>query len=178
VLRRSVALALVLLVLALAGCSRKPKGPPPPRPVTGTEVAGFIEQQLSGKFPGLTVGHATCPAQLTLEADKPEFCQVPVEGQPVRIRVNRASNGLYTVTNDQAVIPVAKLEDDMRASASQKAGVPLLVDCGDRAVLIFDPPKTIQCLGSAPGRPTATYDVTISDAQGNFSYAEHRDQGG
>ena len=175
-LRRSVAAAL--LVLALAGCSKKAKGPAPPKPVTGTEVAGFIEQQLSGKFPGLTVGHATCPAQLKLEQDKAEFCQIPVEGQPVRIRVNRASNGLYTVANDQAVIPVAQLEDNMRASASQKAGVPLLVDCGDRAVLIFDPPKTIRCLGSAPGRPTVTYDVTISDAQGNFSFAEHRDQGG
>jgi hypothetical protein len=176
VLRRSAVLALV--ALALLGCSKKPKTPPPPKPVTGTEVAGFIEQQLSGKFPGLTVGHATCPTTLKLEQDKPEFCQIPVEGQPVRVRVTRATNGLYTVANDQAVIPVATLEDNMRADASQKAGVPLLIDCGDRAVLIFDPPKTVQCLGSAPGRSTITYDVTISDAQGNFSYAEHKEQGG
>ena len=176
-LRGSVAVGL--LVLALAGCSsRKAAVPAPPKAVTGTEVAGFIEQQLSGKFPGLTVGHATCPAELKLEQDKPEFCRLPVEGQPVRVRVNRAANGLYTVANDQAVIPVAQLEDNMRANASQQAGVPLLVDCGDRAVLVFDPPKTLQCLGSAPGRPTVTYDVTISDAQGNFSYAEQRDQGG
>ena len=171
-------LALALLVVALAGCTKKAAKPQPPKPVTGTEVASFIEQQLSSKFNGLTVGSATCPAQLKLEQDKPEFCTIPIEGQPVRIRVQRAANGLYSVANDQAVIPVAQLEENMRAEASQKAGVPMLIDCGDRAVLIFDPPKTIQCVGSAPGRSSVTYDVTISDAQGNFSFAEHRDSGG
>jgi hypothetical protein len=97
----------------------------------------------------------------------------------VRIRVSRSGGGRqYTVANDQAVVPVAQLEDSIRASASQRAGVPLLVDCGDRAVLVVDPPKTVQCLGSALGRPTATYDVTISDVRGNFSYTEHRTEGG
>lgn len=176
-LRRST--ALVLPVLALAGCGGRPDAAPGPEPVAGTEVAGFIEQQVVGRFPGLTVGRAACPARLRLEPDKPEFCSVPVEGQPVRIRVSRSGGGRqYTVANDQAVVPVAQLEDSMRASASQRAGVPLLVDCGDRAVLVVDPPKTVQCLGSALGRPTATYDVTISDVRGNFSYTEHRTEGG
>jgi hypothetical protein len=172
--------AALTLGVAVSGCSGKkqPSGGGEPTAVAGTEVARFIEQQLAGRFPGLTVGVASCPASLKLAPEKPEFCKVAVEGQPVRVKVTRADNGQYTVANDQAVIPVASLEDKLRANASQQAGVPLLVDCGDRAVLVFDPPKTVQCVGSAPGRAPVTYDVTINDAQGGFSYAPHKEPGG
>jgi hypothetical protein len=166
-----------LLLLALAGCTGKKQPSAQPSGVNGPDVARFIEQQLPARFPGLTVGTASCPARLTLDPQKPEFCKVPIEGQPVRIKVSRADNGQYTVANDQAVIPVATLEDKLRAKASQEAGVPLLVDCGDRAVLVFDPPRTIQCVASAPGRPATTYDVTVNNAQGDFSFAPHKQPG-
>jgi hypothetical protein len=174
------ALVSVVAGCALTACTATGQkgGTPPPSPVPGSQVAGFIEQQLAGKFPGLTVGTATCPATLALVPDKPEFCKIAIEGQPVRVKVTRAPGGQYTVANDQAVVPVATLEDKLRANASQQAGVPLLVDCGDRAVLVFDPPKTVQCVGRAPGRAPVTYDVTINDAQGTFSYTPHRAAGG
>lgn len=175
-------LVIAGLALALsAGCSAKKGGVAAPgsSAVPGSQVASFIEQQLASRFPGLTVGSASCPGTMALAPDKPEFCRLQVEGQQVRIKVSRAAGaGQYTVANDQAVIPVATLEDKLRANASQQAGVPLVVDCGDRAVLVFDPPKTIQCVGSAPGRSPVTYDVTINDAQGGFSFAPHQNPGG
>lgn len=179
----AVVLAGIALLGSAAGCSAKkagggPGGAPAVTSAPGGDVAAFIEQQLAGKFPGLTVGTAACPASVALNPDKPAFCSVQIEGQPVRVKVTPAEGGRYTVANDQAVIPVATLEDKLRAAASQQAGVPLLMDCGDRAVLVFDPPKTVQCVGRAPGRSPVTYDVTINDASGAFSFAPHKDAGG
>jgi hypothetical protein len=178
---RSAVLIAGLAVALSAGCSAKKGGAAQPKPsaVQGSQVASFIEQELAGRFPGLTVGSASCPATLALTPDKPEFCRLQIEGQPVRIKVVGATgNGQYTVANDQAVVRVADLEDKLRSKASGAAGVSLDVDCGDRAVLIFDPPKTIQCLVRPPGKSPVIYDVTINDAQGNFSFAPHRDAGG
>lgn len=178
--RTAVLVLAAGVALTGAGCSgKKQQSGGGPSPVPGAQVARVIEQQLAARFPGLTVGTASCPANMALVPQKPEFCKVPIEGQPVRVSVTRADNGgQYTVANDQAVIPLATLEDKLRANASGQAGVPLLVDCGDRAVLVFDPPKTIQCVGSAPGRAPITYDVTINDAQGTFTYQPHKQPGG
>lgn len=168
------------LSLVATGCGRRgaPAAAATPPPVAGTEVAAFIDAKLDPELAPLAVTPARCPDRLVLAKEKPEFCGITVEGQPVRVRVVRADNGGYTVATDQAVVVVQKLEAALAAQTSQAAGVPVQVDCGDRAVLVADPPKTVQCLATPAGKPARLLDVTINDTSGAFSYTEHRGAGG
>ncbi|MBI3685794.1 MAG: hypothetical protein HY241_00390 [Actinobacteria bacterium] len=177
--RVAATLLIVPVLVAGGGCARKTTGPPPPPPpVAGGDVAAFIDRKLAATLAPLVVGPAACPERLALIRDKAEFCVITVEGEPVRIRVLRADNGLYTAANDQAIVPVQKLEEALVAQASQKAGVPVRVDCGDHAVLVVDPPESVQCVAHPTGRQQLLLDVTINDLAGSFSFAEHQNAGG
>jgi hypothetical protein len=175
--RPTTALALGLLLAALpaAGCSKKSKGPPPPKPLTGAEVGKVIDEQLPKTFGGLRVGAASCPATLDPQPDKPGRCTLTVEGLSVRIRVERADGGRFTVASDQAVIPVDQLERAMGPLVSQKGGQPFTVDCGDEAVKVFDPPGKVNCVATpAQGAPRRLV-VTVQDKKGNFTFEELKD---
>jgi hypothetical protein len=175
---RWLIVAAVLVALPLAGCSsKKPKAPPPPKALTGTEVAKVIDEQLPKTFGGLRVGPAKCPATLDPRQDKPGTCTMTVEGLPVRVRVDRADGGRFSVTTDQAVIPIDQLEKAMAPLVSQKGGQPYTVDCGDEAVKVFDPPGKLDCLATPAKGPARQLVVTITDKKGNFTFEEAKDGG-
>jgi hypothetical protein len=173
--RKWLALGLLLAAagLPLAGCApKKAKGPAPPTPFTGTDVARTIDEKLPKTFAGLQVGPARCPDKVDPQQDKPGFCTLTVEGLPVRVRVDRADGGRFAVATDQAVIPIDQLERAMGPLVSQKGGQPYTVDCGDEAVRVLDPPGAINCVASpASGAPRKLV-VTIQDKKGNFTFAE------
>lgn len=169
---RRILAGLLLAVLPVAGCAKKPKAAPPPKPLTGAEVGKVIDEQLPKTFGGLKVGPASCPATLQPQQDKPGFCTLKVEGLAVRVRVDRADGGRFTVTTDQAVIPIDQLERAMGPLVSQKGGQPYTVDCGDEAVKVFDPPGKLDCVATpASGAPRKLV-VTIQDKKGNFTFEE------
>jgi hypothetical protein len=162
----------LLAALAASGCAKKAKGPPPPKALTGAEVSRVIDEQLPKTFGGLQVTPSACPDTLDPQPDKPGFCSLKVEGLPVRIRVDRADGGRFTVTSDQAVIPLDQLEKAMGPLVSQKGGQPYTVDCGDEAVRVFDPPGKLDCVATpAKGAPRKLV-VTIQDKKGNFTFEE------
>jgi hypothetical protein len=165
----------LLAALPVSGCAKKAKGPPAPKPLTGAEVSKVIDEQLPKTFGGLQVAPSVCPGTLDPQQDKPGFCSLKVEGLPVRIRVDRADGGRFTVATDQAVIPLDQLEKAMGPLVSQKGGQPFTVDCGDEAVKVFDPPGTLQCVATpAKGAPRRLV-VTIQDKKGNFTFEEPKD---
>jgi hypothetical protein len=169
------ALALGLLPMA-AACTPRGQGrsEPPPPVFTGAEVQKVIDANLPQTFPGLRVGPSRCPAQVNPLEGKPVACSLPVEGVPVRIRVERVDRDRFSTSTDQAVIPLARLEAEMGPLVSKKAGQSYAVDCGDEAVKVFDPPGTLRCVAtSAQGKPVLLK-VTISDRDGNFTFEQEQ----
>jgi hypothetical protein len=174
---RRFAVAALLAAIPVAGCGgNKPKAPPSPAVFTGAEVARLIDEQLPKTFGGLRVGPATCPDTLDPQQDKPGFCAITVEGLDVRVRVDRADGGRFTVASDQAVIPLDQLERSMGPLVSQKGGQPFTVDCGDEAVKVFDPPAQVTCTAVPTSGAPRKLLVTIQDKKGNFTFEEPKDQ--
>lgn len=166
---------LLLLAGMVAGCSSGGDGGAAPRGFTPVDVQRTIDTELPRTFTGLRVGAARCPADLDPQPDKPGSCSIPVEGVPVRVRVERVGTDKYKVGSDQAVIPVGRLEASLQPAVSQKGGQSFTVDCGDEAVKVFDPPGTLTCLAT-PAKGAATrLTVTVSDKQGNYTFQPEKD---
>jgi hypothetical protein len=168
--RAGVLLVLVLATGAGAACS---SGPGPAPAVAGfgpADVQRTIDSDLPRTFPGLRVGPARCPANLDPQPNKPGACAITVEGVPVRVRVDRTDGGKFTVTSDQAVIPVGRLEASLQPAVSAKGGQSYTVDCGDQAVQVFDPPGTMSCLATPAHGAAVRLTVTISDKKGSYTF--------
>lgn len=170
-------MVLVVLVAAVgAGCSSRGEDPAPRTGFTPADVQRTIDAELPRTFAGLRVGPARCPADLAPQPDAPGTCSIPVEGVPVRVRVDRVEGDRYKVGTDQAVIPVGRLEASLQPAVSAKGRQSYTVDCGDEAVRVFDPPGTLTCLATAArGGPATRLTVTVSDKQGNFTFEPERD---
>jgi hypothetical protein len=165
--------AVLLLVPAISGCATKKAGPPPaPAPLTGAEVARTIDAELPKTFNGLKVAPAVCPATLAPTPDKPAFCALKVEGLDVRIRVDRPEGGTFTVSTDQAVVPLDQLERALTPLVAQKGGQQYVIDCGDEAVKVFDPPSVIGCTATPARGPARKLAVTVQDKKGTFTFQE------
>ena len=173
--RAAVLVAAAAALLPTGGCAKKQAGPPPAKSFAGAEVQRTIDSELPRTLPGLRVGASRCPATVDPTQDKPGTCTIPVEGVPLRIRVDRVDADRFKVSTDQAVIPVAKLEASLQPAVSQKGGQSFTVDCGDEAVKVFDPPGKLSC-AATPARGTpVVLAVTISDKQGNYTFEQEKD---
>ena len=167
---RAGVLLLVGTALAAAACS---SGGTPPAAAAGfgpADVQRTIDSDLPRTFPGLRVGPARCPSDLDPQPDKPGACAMTVEGVPVRVRVDRVDGGKFTVSSDQAVIPVGRLEASLQPAVSAKGGQSYTVDCGDEAVKVFDPPGTLTCAASPVRGAPVRLTVTISDKKGSYTF--------
>jgi hypothetical protein len=170
------AAALVLLLVAAAGCSSGGDDPAPAAPgFSVADVQRTIDAELPRAFGGLRVGPSRCPGDLDPQPDKPGACSVPVEGVPVRVRVERADGGKFTVASDQAVVPVGRLEASLQPAVSAKGKQSYTVDCGDEAVKVFDPPGKLSCVATPASGAPARLTVTISDLAGNFTFEPEKD---
>jgi hypothetical protein len=165
-----VLLVLVAGAAALAACSSG--GTPAPAAVgfTAADVQRTIDGDLPRAFPGLRVGSARCPSDLDPQPDKPAACAITVEGVPVRVRVDRVDGGKFTVSSDQAVVPVGRLEASLQPAVSAKGGQSYTVDCGDEAVKVFDPPGTLTCLASPSRGTPVRLTVTVSEKKGSYTF--------
>jgi hypothetical protein len=168
--------ALVVLVLGAAACSSGGGDPAPaPRGFTPADVQRTIDSELPRTFGGLRVGPARCPSELNPQPDKPGACSIPVEGVRVRVRVDRADGGKFSVSTDQAVIPVGRLESSLQPAVSAKGGQSYTVDCGDEAVKVFDPPGKLTCVATPARGAAVRLAVTVSDKQGNYTFEPEKD---
>ena len=168
--------ALVVLVLGAAACSAGGGDPAPaPRGFTAADVQRTIDSELPRTFGGLRVGPARCPSDLDPRPDKPGACSIPVEGVPVRVRVDRADGAKFGVSTDQAVIPVGRLESSLQPAVSAKGGQSYTVDCGDEAVRVFDPPGRLTCVATPARGAAVRLTVTVSDKQGNYTFEPEKD---
>jgi hypothetical protein len=172
--------AVVLLVLVaggLAACSSGGGAAPAPAAhgFTAADVQRTIDSDLPRTFPGLRVGPARCPANLDPQPDKPGACSIPVEGVPVRVRVDRVDQSRFRVSTDQAVIPVGRLEASLQPAVSAKGGQSYTVDCGDEAVKVFDPPGKLACVATPARGAAVRLTVTVSDKQGNYTFEPEKD---
>jgi hypothetical protein len=168
--RAGVLLVLVLATGAVAACSSGATPAPAAAGFSPADVQRTIDSDLPRTFPGLRVGPARCPADLDPQPDKPGACAITVEGAPVRVRVDRTDGGRFTVTSDQAVIPVGRLEASLQPAVSAKGGQSYTVDCGDQAVQVFDPPGTMTCVASPAHGAAVRLAVTISDKKGSYTF--------
>jgi hypothetical protein len=165
------AVLLVLVLGAAAACSSGGTAPAAPAGgVTAADVQRTIDSDLPQTFPGLRVGPARCPAHLDPQPDKPGACAITVEGVRVRVRVDRADGGRFTVGSDQAVIPVGRLEASLQPAVSAKGGQSYAVDCGDEAVRVFDPPGTLTCVATPAKGAAVRLTVTVSDKKGSYTF--------
>ena len=91
------------------------------------------------------------------------------------IDVSLSDGGKFTVSSDQAVIPVGRLEASLQPAVSAKGGQSYTVDCGDEAVKVFDPPGTMTCVATPAHGAAVRLAVTVSDKQGNFTFEPEKD---
>lgn len=98
-----------------------------------------------------------------------------VEGVSVRVRVDRSDGGRFSVSSDQAVIPVGRLEASLQPAASAKRGQSYTVDCGDEAVKVFDPPGTMTCVATPAHGAAVRLAVTVSDKKGSYTFQPEQD---
>jgi hypothetical protein len=167
---RIVAL-LVLVAASVTACSAGTAAPAAaPRGVSPADVQRTIDSDLPRTFPGLRVGPARCPATLDPQPNKPGACALSVEGVPVRVRVDRLDGGKFTVSSDQAVVPVGRLESSLQPAVSAKGGQSYTVDCGDEAVKVFDPPGTLTCVATPAHGSAVRLTVTVSDKKGSYTF--------
>jgi Domain of unknown function (DUF4333) len=167
---RTVAL-LVLVTAAVTGCSSGGTAPAAAaRGFSPADVQRTIDTELPRTFTGLQVGPARCPADLDPRPDKPGTCAMSVEGVPVRVRVDRLDGGKFTVSSDQAVVPVGRLEASLQPAVSAKGGQSYTVDCGDEAVQVFDPPGTLTCVATPAKGAAVRLTVTVSDKKGSYTF--------
>jgi hypothetical protein len=167
---RAGVLLVVGTTLGAAACS---SGGTPPRAAAGftpADVQRTIDSDLPRTFPGLRVGPARCPSDLDPQPNKPGACAITVEGVPVRVRVDRVDGGKFTVSSDQAVIPVGRLEASLQPAVSAKGGQSYTVDCGDEAVKVFDPPGAVACVASPARGAPVRLTVTVSDKKGSYTF--------
>jgi hypothetical protein len=142
---------------------------------TPADVQRTIDAELPRTFPGLRIGPARCPGTLNPQPDKPGACSITVEGVPVRVRVDRTDGAKFTVSSDQAVIPVGRLESSLQPAVSAKGGQSYTVDCGDEAVRVFDPPGKLTCVATPARGAAVRLAVTIADKQGNYTFEPEKD---
>lgn len=165
----------MLVAGAAAACSSGGGDPAPKTGFTAADVQRTIDAELPRTFAGLRVGAARCPADLNPQPDKPGTCSLPVEGVPVRVRVDRTDSDRFTVGTDQAVIPVGRLEASLGPAVSAKGGQTYTVDCGDEAVKVFDPPGKLTCVATPAEGAAARLTVTVSDKKGSYTFEPEKD---
>ena len=127
----------------------------PPRPRRGfTAPTSSARSTPSCRGRSAACGSARPAARRTWTRSRtsPAPARSPVEGVPVRVRVDRADGGKFTVSTDQAVIPVGRLESSLQPAVSAKGGQSYTVDCGDEAVKVFDPPGRLTCVATPAQR--------------------------
>jgi hypothetical protein len=164
-----------LVAAAAVACSSSGTPAAAPAGFSAADVQRTIDAELPRSFAGLRVGPSRCPADLAPTQEKPGACSIPVEGVPVRVRVDAVDGGKYKVASDQAVIPVGRLEASLQPAVARKGGQSYTVDCGDEAVKVFDPPGKIGCVAT-PARGAATrLTVTIADKAGNYTFEPEKD---
>ena len=169
-MRAGVLLVLVLGTGAVTACSSGRSPAPAPAGFSPADVQRTIDSDLPRTFPGLRVGPARCPSDLDPQPNKAGACAITVEGVPVRVRVDRVDGGKFTVSSDQAVIPVGRLEASLQPAVSAKGGQSYAVDCGDEAVKVFDPPGTMTCVASPARGAPVRLTVTVSDKKGSYTF--------
>ncbi len=111
------------------------------------EVQAYLEQEAARTLPGLTVGAATCPAQLPETVGATVTCTVVVTGVALVYEVQRLVGDRFEARPTRPVIVV----DDVAAAVQAKLGAEAAdVRCGDAAVAQPDPGQPLSCQVSGP----------------------------
>ena len=155
---------LVAVAVAAAGCGG---GDATGRVAfTQVEVQAYLEREAARTFPGLTVGAATCPADLPQDVGGAVTCTVVVERTTLDYEVQRLVGGRFEARPQRPIVLVR----DIAAAVRTKLEAPAAeVACGDAGVVqpAAGEPLTCQITGNGPAR-----DVTVGlDADGTIVVA-------
>lgn len=112
------------------------------------EVQAYLEREAARTLPGLTVGAATCPAQLPETVGATARCTVVVVGVPLDYEVQRLVGERFEARPARPVIVVS----DVAAAVKSKLGAEAAeVRCGDTAVAQPEPGRPLSCQVGGPG---------------------------
>ncbi len=141
---RRVGIAAGVLLLVACGTGQAPGRVA----FSQVEVQSFLEREAARTLPGLTVGAATCPAQLPETVGTTVTCTVVVTGVPLYYDVQRLVGDRFEARPTRPVIVV----DDVVAAVQSTLGAEATdVRCGDAAVAQPNPGQPLSCRVSGPG---------------------------
>jgi PBP1b-binding outer membrane lipoprotein LpoB len=196
----TVATTVALVALALTGCSgssgdsaASPSSSPSssasssaatPSPSV-TEVAdGTLDQNVLAEAittnltDSLGAGIAltvVCPPGVAIEQGATSTCSAVLDGQQLEFTVTQADEqGNVDFAANSAVLDVVKLQTQTAQQYGEQKGGVWTADCGaaGKAYLVQSVGATFECTFTAADGATQPYTVTVTDIDGNISWAE------
>lgn len=155
-MKRLVALSTALL---LAGCGQADSGRVA---FDQVEVQAFLEREVARTLPGLSVGAASCPAELPSDPGATATCTIVVERVPLQYDVQRLVGDRFEARPQRPVVTVRELASAVQSKLEAPAAI---VQCGTAPVLQPSVGQPIPCQITGAGPPrTAMVHVSADGA--------------
>ena len=172
-LRKSAA-AVAFLALGATACGGTTSGATSARRVNQAQVELQLTLRAKEQSPRLTVGKATCPADITARTGVTFECSVQIEGQPVRYNVTISeilgSQAQYRFQALQAIIDLSTVADFIRSRLDEHwRGA--TIDCGKSKFRLADIGATIDCT-VFDGAATRYIQAVVEDRDGSVTLRE------
>jgi hypothetical protein len=117
---------------------------------TQVEVQAFLEREVARTLPGLTVGAASCPADLPDRAGEMATCAVVVEQVTLQYEVQRLVADRFEARPQRPIVLVR----DIATAVQSKLGAPMAqVQCAGAAVVQPAPDQPLRCQVTGAGPP-------------------------
>jgi hypothetical protein len=123
--------------------------------------------QLAEKSFGVAPQDVSCPADIEARSGGTFSCTGTLDGQKVSFTGTQTDDGgHYTVTSDNTVVPVSKVEERVSQEVQEQTDIEVTTSCdtGGRTVLVDPDDEQLSCTVTNTGDSTDTLDVTATVA--------------
>ncbi len=123
----------------------------------------FYTQQL-----GVPIDSVKCPSQVSFKPGSTFECQGTAQGVKFGISVNMKNEQGGFTTNSKGLLSLSKLEDLLKQTIKEKAGLDVTADCGGK-IRVAKPGESFTCDIKNDKGQARKATITVKDEKGNIS---------